>query len=93
MEVFFTKSMENFNRGLTYFDQFIMTVLLYIPFRYFTLNCKRNAAVGQTYINQFVSNYEMSHLVRKPTMWFTDRSDTNQAVWSQKQARSLKFRI
>ena len=26
-------------------------------------------------------------------MWFPNRSDTNQAVQSQKQARSLKFRI
>ena len=26
-------------------------------------------------------------------MWFPKRSDTNQAVQSQKQARSLKFRI
>ena len=33
----------------------------------------------------------MSRLVGKPTMWFTNRSDTNQAVQSQKQARSLKF--
>ena len=35
----------------------------------------------------------MSRLVRKPTMWLPNRSDTNQAVQSQKQARSLKFRI
>ena len=27
----------------------------------------------------------------KPTVWFLDRSDINQAVQSQKQARSLKF--
>ena len=33
----------------------------------------------------------MSHLVGKPTMWFPNRSDTNQAVQSQKQARDLKF--
>ena len=33
----------------------------------------------------------MSHLVGKPTMWFSNRSDTNQAAQSQKQARSLKF--
>ena len=26
-------------------------------------------------------------------MWFPNRSETNQAVQSQKQARSLKFRI
>ena len=36
---------------------------------------------------------QMSHLVGKPTMWFPNRSDTNQAVQSQKQARSLKFRF
>ena len=29
----------------------------------------------------------------KPTMWFPNRSDTNQAAQSQKQARSLKFWI
>ena len=33
----------------------------------------------------------MSRLVGKPTMWFSTRSDTNRAVLSQKQARSLKF--
>ena len=37
--------------------------------------------------------YEMSHLVGKPTMWFPSRSDTNQAAQPQKQARSLKFWI
>ena len=35
----------------------------------------------------------MRHLVGKPTMWFPNRSDTNQAVQAQKRARSLKFRI
>ena len=35
----------------------------------------------------------MSRLVGKPTIWFPKGSDTNQAVQSQKQARSLKFRI
>ena len=35
----------------------------------------------------------MSRLVRKPTIWFPNRSDTNQAVQSQKHARSLKFWI
>ena len=29
----------------------------------------------------------------KPTMWFPNRSGTNQAVQSQKRARSLKFWI
>ena len=31
--------------------------------------------------------------MRKPTIWVPTRSDTNRAVQSQKQARSLKFRI
>ena len=35
----------------------------------------------------------MSHLIRKPTMWFLNKSDTNRAVQSQKQARSSKFWI
>ena len=29
----------------------------------------------------------------KPTMWFSNRSDTNQPVQAQKIARSLKFWI
>ena len=35
----------------------------------------------------------MSCLVGKPTLWFLNRSDTNQAVQAQKMTRSLKFRI
>ena len=31
--------------------------------------------------------------MRKPTIWVPTRSDTNQAVQSQKMVRSLKFRI
>ena len=31
--------------------------------------------------------------MEKPTMWFPNKSDTNQAVQAQKRARSLKFRI
>ena len=34
-----------------------------------------------------------SRLMGRPTMWFRSRSDTDQAVQSQKQARSLKFGI
>ena len=33
----------------------------------------------------------MSRLVGKQTMWFPNRSDTNQAVQAQKMARSLTF--
>ena len=36
---------------------------------------------------------QMSRLVGKPTMWFPNRSDTNQPVQAQERARSLKFRI
>ena len=32
-----------------------------------------------------------SRLVGKPTMWFPNRSDTNQAVQAQKMARDWKF--
>ena len=31
--------------------------------------------------------------MRKSTVWFLNRSDTNQAVQPQKTARSLKFQI
>ena len=40
--------------------------------------------------------YTIQHLslcVRKPTIWVPTRSDINQPVQSQKQARSLKFPI
>ena len=40
---------------------------------------------------EYLVNLYMSRLVGKPTMWFPNRSDTNQVVQSQKQARSLKF--
>ena len=40
----------------------------------------------------FADQY-LSRLVGKPTMWFPNRPDTNQAVQAQKKARSLKFRI
>ena len=43
-------------------------------------------AYGQT-------GWYLSRLVGKPTMWFPNWSDTNQAVQLQKRARSLKFRI
>ena len=36
---------------------------------------------------------ENSMSMRKPTMWFLNRSDTNWAVQPQKTARSLKFGI
>ena len=35
----------------------------------------------------------MSRDMRKPTMWFLTRSDTNQAVQPMKMARGLKFCI
>ena len=35
----------------------------------------------------------MSRRVGKPTMWFPNRSDTNQAVQAQEIGRSLKFWI
>ena len=35
----------------------------------------------------------MSRVMRKPSFWFSTRSDTNQAVQPHKMARGLKFRI
>ena len=37
--------------------------------------------------------FYLSLCVRKPTIWVSTRSDTNQPVQSQKQARSSKFQI
>ena len=42
-------------------------------------------------ISQYVPY--LSRLVGKPTMWFSNRFDTNRAVQAQNQARSLKFWI
>ena len=36
---------------------------------------------------------KMSRVMRKPTFWLLTWSGTNQAVWSQKMARGLKFRV
>ena len=41
----------------------------------------------------FTSLHYLSRLVGKPTIWFPNGSDSNQAVQSQKQARRLKFQI
>ena len=38
-----------------------------------------------------LKNQYLSRLVGKPTMWVSNRSDTNQSVQAQKRARSLKF--
>ena len=51
---------------------------------------KRQAELKVSY--RKMNNY-MSRLMGKPTMWFSNRSDTNRPVQSQKRARSLKFRI
>ena len=40
-----------------------------------------------------VSKGGLSLCVRKPTIWVSTGSNTNQPLQSQKQARSLKFRI
>ena len=37
--------------------------------------------------------HQMSRLMGKPTMWFSNRYDINQSVQAQDQARSLKFWI
>ena len=45
------------------------------------------------FILDVLNVFNMSRLVGKPTMWFTNRYDTNWPVQAQKIARSLKFRI
>ena len=45
------------------------------------------------YVLLYSNNYQMSRLVRKPTMWFPNRSDTNRPVQAQKRARSLKLKF
>ena len=35
----------------------------------------------------------MSHVIRKPVMWFSTRCDTNWPVQSHKQARGLRLVI
>ena len=35
--------------------------------------------------------HDLSHLMRKPTMWFPNWSDTNRAMQAKKIARSLRF--
>ena len=44
-------------------------------------------------LTQTRSRHQMSRLVGKPTMWFSNRSDTNRPAQAQKRAKSLKFRI
>ena len=46
-----------------------------------------------SHVSATVQWYKMSCLVRKPTMWFLNRSDTNQAVQAQKMATGMKFWI
>ena len=43
------------------------------------------------FLSRIFNCFYLSRLVGKPTMWFSNRSDTNRAVQSQKQARSLRF--
>ena len=53
---------------------------------------KRDSRYSPGNVTIFVLNH-LSRLVEKPTMWFPNRSDTNQPVQAQKRAKSLKFRI
>ena len=43
-------------------------------------------------MSDLVGNH-MSHIIRKPAMWFLNRSDKNRAVQAQKIARGWKFQI
>ena len=46
----------------------------------FTIGRTPNVAVLFVDMLLYFNNQQMSHLVRKPTMWFPNRTDTNQAV-------------
>ena len=48
---------------------------------------------GHSVMYKITSVLNLSLCVRKPTIWVLTRSDTNQAVQSQKMARGLKFCI
>ena len=55
---------------------------------------KRNHVFQEScYFCACINDINLSHLMGKPTMWFPNSTDTNQAVQSQKQARSMKFQI
>ena len=41
----------------------------------------------------FLVDLEIHSVGRKPTMWFSNKSETNEAVQAQKMARGWKFRI
>ena len=43
--------------------------------------------ISQKHSDEFIKFKHMSRLVGKPTMWFPNRSDTNEAVQSQKMVR------
>ena len=64
------------------------------------LQCSSNVTILTMYIFEVSQSSQtnklktkMSRNMRKPTMWFLTRSDTNQAVQPMKIARGLKFRI
>ena len=56
------------------------------------LNAETANSSERGYISELVKE-DLSRQVGKPAMWFRNRSDTNQAVHSQKRAISMKFWI
>ena len=48
---------------------------------------------SSTFADTCKQRKDMNRLVGKPTMWFSNRSDTNLAVQAQKMAREWKFWI
>ena len=65
--------------------------LVSLAVRSFVLACSGIDQILTSGISKVKRN--LSHLMGKPTMWFLNRSDINQAVQQQKTARSLKFWI
>ena len=48
---------------------------------------------GDFFVQRVKSGVIFIRTMRKPTMWFPNRSGMNQAIQAQKHARSLEFQI
>ena len=55
------------------------------------MNAPKSLMRALSFWNSNWSHLDMSRAMRKPTMWFPKRSDTNRAVQAQKMVRDWKF--
>ena len=56
-------------------------------------NFVKESEKNVTFICSGTMIYHLSCVMRKPTMWFLNRSDINRAVQAQKMVRGWKFWI